>query len=41
MKTAKETCSDLNSFTVVSTVAMLGLGLGVSWFVIPNFVPGL
>ena len=39
MKTTKETRSDLISFMVVSVVAMLGLGLGVSWFVIPKLVP--
>ena len=39
MKTTKETRSDLISFMVVSMVAMLGSGLGVSWFVIPKLVP--
>ena len=36
--TKKETHWDLISFMVFSMVAVLGLGLGVSWFVIPKLV---
>ena len=37
--TKKATHWDLISFMVVSMFAVLGLGLGVSWFVIPKLVP--
>jgi hypothetical protein len=37
----KETHWDLISFMVFSMVAVLGLGLGVSWFLIPKLSPNL
>lgn len=38
--TKKETHWDLISFMIVSMFAVLGLGLGLSWFVIPKLAPG-